>query len=298
MSTRPIGHVLRKGLLAAAILLAAAWPASGEETRIALRFAVLGDAEPKPLPEFPHLAEAVQSLNTYASDHRLDFVVGIGDMAHKGTLLQYDAATPILQTLEVPFYPIMGNEEFNSTEARFLDYANRWNEGRAVLTSRRYVQDHGPVTLVYASPDFSRDFTDNGIDWILEQLDAAAPEPAFLIVHAAQAGIFPENADKGVKNPRFAEVAARRNLAAIISGDLHMDMDRVVHSREVDGVHYLHVPALERTKIPDETMHTAMYRLFTITSQGDVLVDTYRTDSLQPSGKHAYQFTLTTTAPE
>ena len=291
MKSRYRGKRLNSALMALAIFLFPATAAGDEETVI-LRFAVLGDAEPKPLAEFPNMAAAVEQLNSYGAANRLDFVAGIGDIAHKGTLLQYEAATPVLQALDAPFYPIMGNEEFNASEEIFLHYANLWNEGKGALTSRRYVQDHGPVILVFASPDFGRDFTDEGIDWILSQLDAAAPKPVFLLVHAAQAGAYPENAEKGVQNPRFSQVIARQNLAAIISGDLHMDMDRVDHSKQIDHVHYLHIPALERTKIPDETRHTPMYRIFTLTGAGEVLVDTFHTATGEPEAAHHYRFTL------
>src|SRR6056297_1133215 len=94
---------------------------------VLLRFAVLGDAEPKPEPRFPGVDAAVQDVNSIAARGRIDFVVGVGDLAHKGTVVQYENVTPLLQGLSRPFYPIMGNEEHNSTVARFLDYAKRWN---------------------------------------------------------------------------------------------------------------------------------------------------------------------------
>ncbi|MFW6413383.1 MAG: PepSY-associated TM helix domain-containing protein, partial [Oceanicaulis sp.] len=86
------------------------------------------------------------------------------------------------------------------------------------VDSPRYVRDLGPLVMVHASPDFGRDFEDSGIDWMLRQIDAAAPKPVFLVVHAAQAGAFSEDPDKGVHHERFAEVIGRPNLAAVISG--------------------------------------------------------------------------------
>lgn len=294
---QPFRHFVVAVQLAAVSLVAAACAtaAPAGEAGVALRFAVLGDAEPKPLAEFPNMAEAVADVNALAERQRIDFVVGVGDIAHKGTELQYEAATPVLQALTLPFYPIMGNEEFNSTEERFLEYANRWNEGKVSFTSRRYTQDAGPVVMVYASPDFSRQFNDEGIDWMLAQVEAAAPKPVMLVVHGAQVGVYPENAEKGITNPRFAEVVAQSNLAAVISGDLHMDMDRVDHSKQIGRVHYLHIPALERTKIPDETNHTPMFRVFTVTDQGEVAVDTYAVGNPAALDRHAYRFDLPAT---
>ena len=263
---------------------------------VVLRFAVLGDAEPKPEPQFPHVAAAVRDVNALAAEGRLDFVMGVGDIAHKGTLIQYDNVTPILQQLDRPFYPIMGNEEHGSTVERFLDYANRWNQGRAEISSPSYVQVYDTVAIVYAPPDFGRDFNDEGIHWIVEQIEALAPKPVLLVVHGAQAGVYPENPDKGIHNPGFENVIAQPNLTAVISGDLHMDMDRVTHSKQIGAVHYLHIPALERTKIPDESRHDPMIRVFTLSAGGEVQVDTYRVGTREKLEEHGYRFPLRSAA--
>lgn len=270
----------------------AAQPTGGEAVAgsdIAVRFAVLGDAEPKPCALFPGVEAAVLDVNALAQAGRIDFVLGVGDLAHKGTEIQYENVTPALQSLTAPFYPIMGNEEHGDTVERYLEFAGQWNPE---VTEVSYTLERGPVTFVMASPDFSRQFSDEGIDWILEQVRAAAPRPVFLVVHSAQMGVYSAEPDKGVENPRFLEIVAEPNLAAVISGDLHMDMNRVEHSLEIDGVHYLHIPGLERTKIPDETTHTPMFRVFTITNEGEVLVDTYETGVSGPLERHAYSFSL------
>lgn len=259
---------------------------------VLLRFAVLGDAEPKPEPQFPNMAAAVADINQLAMQQRLDFVIGVGDIAHKGTLVQYENATPVLQQLSLPFYPIMGNEEHGSSVERFMQFANLWNQGKITLDAPSYILEFDRVALVLASPDHGRDFNDSGIAWMLSQLQQLAPKPVLLVVHGAQAGVYPENADKGIHHPGFAEVIAQPNLAAVISGDLHMDMDRSNHSKQLGKVHYLHIPALERTKIPDESQHTAMFRLFTLHNDNLMQVDTYQTGVLTPLARHRYQFSL------
>lgn len=257
-----------------------------------LSFAVLGDAEPKPEPQFPNVAAAVADINALTTQLQLSFVVGVGDIAHKGTEIQYDNVTPILQQLSLPFYPIMGNEEHGSSVERFMHFANLWNQGKVTLADPSYVLEFDTVALVFASPDHGRDFNDSGIVWMQQQITQLYPKPVLLIVHGAQAGVYPENAEKGIHHPDFANVISQPNLAAVISGDLHMDMDRVQHSKLLGKVHYLHIPALERTKIPDETQHTAMFRVFSIDSNGLVHVDTYQTGVSQPLARHAYQFSL------
>ncbi|ALO47393.1 metallophosphoesterase family protein [Pseudohongiella spirulinae] len=265
---------------------------ASSDRNVVLSFAVLGDAEPKPEAAFPGVSAAVDEVNQLAQERSLDFVVGVGDIAHKGTLIQYENVTPVLQRLSLPFYPIMGNEEHGDTVDRYMQYANLWNKGKAVIEKPSYVLEYDAVALVFASPDYSRDFNDDGIDWIRNQVERLASKPVFLIVHGAQTGVYPENAEKGITHPGFVDIVAQPNVAAVISGDLHMDMERVNHSKQIGHVHYLHIPALERTKIPDETRHTPMYRVFSIFDDGDVLVETFQVDVKGPLARHEYRFTL------
>jgi 3',5'-cyclic-AMP phosphodiesterase len=261
-----------------------------ENDTILLRVAILGDAEPKPLAEFPNMDSAVEQVNMLTKTHPLDFVIGVGDIAHDGTEIQYEAATSVLQKLEVPFYPIMGNEEHTSTVDRYLHYAQKWN---SEIVSPRYVINHDKLAFVFASPDHGRDFDDSGAQWVLEQIQRLAPKPVILVVHGAQQGVYQENPEKGISNQLFREkVISQGNLAVVISGDLHMDMERVNHSKKIDHIHYLHIPALERTKIPDETKHTNMFRVMTIAKNGNVRIDTYATGDSAPRKELAYSFAL------
>lgn len=284
--------VLCVGILATTVS-SEATPTAPAADEVVLRFAMLGDAEPKPKAEFPGMTAAVADINALADQMPIEFVIGVGDIAHKGTLLQYVNASPVLQALGPSFYPIMGNEEHGSSVQRFLEFANFWNAGKTFIGSSKYVIEREAVAVVFASPDFSRDFNDEGVAWMIRALRQLHPKPVFLVVHGAQAGAYPENPDKGIHHPEFAEVLEQENLVAIISGDLHMDMDRSNHSKAINGVHYLHVPALERTKLPDETRHTPMFRLLAIRADGKVVVETYTADgSLEPLAHHRYAFEI------
>lgn len=266
--------------------------ANSDGSMVVLSFAVLGDAEPKPEAAFPGLSAAVDEVNLLSVERSLDFVAGIGDIAHKGTTIQYENVTPVLQRLALPFYPIMGNEEHGESVARYMNYANQWNQGKVAIEHHSYVLEYDSVALVFASPDFSRDFRDEGINWMRAQVERLASKPVFLVVHGAQTGVYPENADKGITHPGFLDIVAQPNVAAVISGDLHMDMERVNHSKQIEHVHYLHIPALERTKIPDETRHTPMYRVFSVFDDGQVLVETFQVDVKGPLARHEYRFEL------
>ncbi len=245
---------------------------------------------PKPLAEFPNMAAAVKHVNTLAQTLPMDFAMGVGDIAHKGTKIQYEAATEVLQELTLPFYPIMGNEEHGSTVERYLHYARKWN---SQIESPSYVINHDKLAFVFASPDQGREFDDSGAQWVLEQIQRLAPKPVVLVVHGAQQGVYPENSEKGISNQLFKDkVISQANLAVVISGDLHMDLDRVNHSKKIGHVHYLHIPALERTKIPDEAFHTPMFRVMTIAKDGKVYVDTYEVGDPLARKEHAYAFSL------
>lgn len=259
-----------------------------------LSFLVLGDMEPKPLAEFPHTEKAVEWVNRFSQRESVDFVIGVGDIPHKATMLQYEQVTPVLQKLQRPFFPIMGNEEFNvpDAESRFLRFANQWSKHSQPLSHTKYALEFPQVVLLMVSPDHGRDFNDDGIEWMLTALSHYQDKPVLLVVHGAQQGAYPERADKGVSHPRFAEVLTAPNLRAVISGDLHMDMKRVVHSKQIGEVHYLHIPALERTKIPDGNQHRAMVRHVTIAENNDVLVTTYDVETAEEQTDMRYRFSL------
>lgn len=255
-----------------------------------LRVAFIGDLEPKPCAEFPYASAAVEHINQLKANNAVDFVIGIGDVAHKGTELQYEEATKVLKKLNAPLYTIMGNEEHGSTVERYMEFAKQWNPH---ITSPNNVLNHEKVAFVLASPDFCRDFNNKGAAKIAKQIEKLAPKPVILIVHSAQKGAYEEAAEKGIENTSFkSTVLTQPNLVAVVSGDLHMDMDRTKHSKKIDNIHYIHIPALERTKVPDETVHNPMIRIMTIDKNGKVAIESFKTGDLQSQEKHNYSFDL------
>lgn len=181
----------------------------------------------------------------------------------------------MLENLALPFYPIMGNEEYGASEERYLDYANRWNRGRATIEALKYTIDTPHLALIFATPEKDgRDFHDEGIQWIEDELDSLGQKPAVLFIHGAPQDVFPEGGDKGVQNPEFLRLMDKDNLVATFSGDLHMDLSRAEGVREKYGVHHVHVPALERTKLPDKAQHVPYYRVVSLLESGDVVIST------------------------
>lgn len=265
-------------------------PTTKENQNIALRVAFIGDLEPKPCALFPNLEAAVAHLNQLNETQPIDFVLGVGDVAHKGTEIQYETATEVFANLKPAFYPIMGNEEHGNTVDFYMEFARQWNPQ---IKSPNTILDLPQLAFVLASPDFSRDFNDRGARKVAAQIKQLAPKPVILVVHGAQQGVYTENADKGISNPTFInEVVTQPNLAAVFSGDLHMDLERSQHSKKLGNVHYMHIPALERTKIPDDTVHNPMIRILSIDQQGNAVVETFHTGNFQPIDQLTYRFPL------
>lgn len=207
-----------------------------------LRIAFIGDGKPKPCAEFPHTNAAVEHINQLQKSDAIDFVIGIGDVAHKGTEIQYEEATKVFQKLTPLFYTIMGNEEHGSSVEYYMKFAKQWNPK---ITSPNTILNHEKVTFVLASPDFGRDFNNKGASKIAKQIKKLAPKPVILVVHSVQKGVYEKRADKGIDNIIFkSDVLSQPNLVAVVSGDLHMDMDRTKHSKKINNIHYLHIPAL------------------------------------------------------
>lgn len=287
-----IGKILSAALFA---IIALWFPqpslAQSDEKAPVLVFAVIGDAEPKPEPEFPGLQATVTTLNSLAGSRSVEFVFGVGDLAHKATDIQYQNLTKVLSDLELPFYPIMGNEEFHGTPEQFLEHANQWGNAQKPLDATRYVNDHHGFRFISATPDLNgREFTDQGIEWIDQQLNHQPSQPKFLFVHGAQVGIFPEGGDKGTANPNFQTLAEHEKLAVIFSGDLHMDIHRVDGIVEQLGVLHVHVPALERTKIPDESFHHPYFLLVTLYDDGLGVIETMDANTGQTLPRYTHQF--------
>ena len=244
------------------------------------RIAILGDAEPKPEPTFTHTASAVQVINRLDEQAPIAFVASVGDLAHKGTIAQYEAVGEHMIALRPPLLPILGNEELvaEGGAGRLLRYTAKWNSGDSeqgvgLVRELSYTRRLAGHLFVFASAmDGGKEFVDEEIDWIEAQLDAGGELSAIVFMHNAPAGLFcPERA---MQRPTFAQrVLARDNVIATFSGHLHMNIDQWPgHARCARGVHHIHAPGLERTKLGSR--HVPRFRLLTIERQ-HVTVQTY-----------------------
>ncbi len=271
-----------------------------------VRFAIIGDVEPKPEPEFGSLHRAVDAICALHERAPLDFVAGIGDLAHKGTGIQYRGVSDALRRLPVPFHAILGNEEYGSTEARFFHYARGWNADPGAIPAVSYTRTYGGIRYVFATArEGGKEFSPAEIDWIAEQIDAAnggcgAPggTPVVLFTHQAANGVFPDDAGKCMKGRLYSErVLSRPNLGIIFSGHSHMNLDTcTTYARDRRGVHHVHVPGIARTKIGGA--HTPRFRVVQIDNGRDVTVGTCNAETGDLEPRHRIRFTLSNGARE
>ncbi len=256
---------------------------------VVLRFAVIGDAEPKPVPIFDQFAGAVDAINQLTLERPIDFVGSVGDIAHKGTIEQYEAATAEIERLVPPFYAIMGNEEYEVGVSRFLEYAEMWNDE---ITSPRYVVERAGVIFIFATPDVDGyDFTDEAIDWLRDQIETYESFPVVLFTHTPMTGVFPVNVNRIIHHPGFQEILAYENVVAHFSGHLHFNLDHVTHYVQQEGVHHVHVPGIERTKRPND-VHVPRFRVVTLYDNGAAEVETYNVDDGAFEPEHRSRFML------
>lgn len=261
----------------AAIVVVALAIACGPEAQHAQRwtgFAVFGDMEPSPEPEFIGAQLATDAVAQVAAIAAIaDVVVSVGDIAHRGADVQYANVAPILQALPVPFLAIPGNEEAGDFD-RFLKEASTWNEDPATIPDLHYVVPGTCFTLVFATATVDgRELADADVNWLLERLDEVALRRAILVTHGSRASVFEVGGVKGIENPRFRdEVLTHPALALTVSGDLHLDVASYPGIAATDGVVHLHAPGLERTKHGD---HVPRMRTVSTACDGTIDIRTY-----------------------
>lgn len=267
--------------------------------KVKLRFAVIGDVEPKPDPVFENFRRTVEIINELHRAAPIAFTAGIGDLAHGGKVEQYEAATQILKGLETPFYTIMGNEELSGGGERYFAYAAQWNDDPEEIPGHSFVKgfptgaDAAPELLfLFATAQAGGITYDEAeIAWIEGRLNQFPEAKAFLFTHAPMRGLFPEAGERTMKNDLFQRVVARPNVTAVFSGHTHMDLDEATsHVTDRYGVRHIHLPGVERTKVGSR--HTPRFRLVTIDESGDVIVETCNVLTGAFEARHALRFSL------
>ncbi len=247
-----------------------------ENSNEPVRFAVIGDVEPKPDPVFDHLRTAVRSINRMHDRAPFDFVAGIGDIPHRAKDIQYEIATSILRSLEPPFYPILGNEELDGGTGaidQFLSYVTVWNDDGTHIDDVSYVRRFGGVRFVFASAqNDGRNFTDRELDWLETVVSADPHAPVVAFMHASPHPAFRKPQRASVRD-RVMQFLEHGPVRAVFSGHGHMGIDHmetIAHGPA--NVVHIHVPGIERTKTG--TSHVPHLRVGTVDAAGHLTVRT------------------------
>lgn len=169
------------------------------------------------------LEAAVRHLNAFRP--RLDAVIVTGDLTDQGRPEEYAALAPLLDRLDMPWYPILGNHD---------DRAN----ARAALTGRAFAPDDGPF-FHYAVDHrpwrlIGLDSTVPGkphgrlcpdrLDWLDRQLALAPDRPTLLFMHHPpfDTGIRHMDVQRLENADAFLDVVARHSqVRHIACGHVH-----------------------------------------------------------------------------
>jgi len=263
-----------------------------QESLDAVRFAVIGDVEPKPDPVFAQLENSVHRINQIHAQSPLDFVAGIGDIPHKGTVEQYENATSVLSALDPPLFAIMGNEEMAGGVERFYQYAAQWRKVMPDQINLRFVKTCGNLTCIFitASVDGVK-FSDDDMDWLEEQITRYAQTAILLFTHAPAKDVYNINQNRAIQDERFAVILQHPALRLHFSGHTHIDPDfaptHVIDSR---GLHHVHVPGIERTKVGNK--HTPRLRFVELQQNGAVDIQTFNLETQQFDEAHRIKLTV------
>lgn len=257
-----------------------------------VHFALLGDVEPKPDPDFSNLEKAVEAINKINEKTPFDFVAGIGDIPHKGTLIQYEGATESLKKLKVALFAIMGNEELGGGEELFLEYAARWNGNSAEQPQLQYTKYFGRYAYIFITATVNGvRFSETDLDWLEEQLQRNADRDIILFTHAPAKDIFPEVQPRSIPNERFVEILRGSNVRLQFSGHTHMDPDYTKTCiTDPFGIHHVHIPGIERTKVGET--HTPRFRTAMMQADGKVTIQTYNLKKDSFEEEHSFSFEI------
>lgn len=240
-----------------------------------VRFAILGDVEPKPDPVFALFQNAIDRINSIHAQTPLDFVAGIGDIPHHGSVEQYENASSVLATLQPPLFAIMGNEEMAGGAARFQQYAARWRGTSPDKIALRYIKDCGQYTCIFITASTNGiQFSEEDLDWLEEQAALHSQNSILLFTHAPTKDIFEIDQARAIQHERFAEILHRSSIRLHFSGHTHIDPDfTATHVIDQQGVHHVHIPGIERTKVGEK--HTPRFRLVELQPGGFIDIQTF-----------------------
>lgn len=252
-----------------------------------LTFAVFGDVEPKPEPDFRSFAAAIEAVNTMQDTMNIRFTASIGDIVHSGKIEHFRIVTDLLAELNTPFYTIMGNEELMAGKDTYLQYAAHWLRRSNVQPAGRFVVKEDDYTLLFISAEQNGITLDDAeAQWLTKQVTQHTTQPIVLFTHAPAPGVFPAAKKRAMQNDLLAPILQHPNVIVHFSGHTHFDLDTTQHyTLDEHNVHHVHVPGIARTKVGPT--HTPRFRVVTLhPAEQRMVVQTYNIATQQFEKKH------------
>ena len=171
----------------------------------------------------PFAMRAVARLN--ALRPRIEAVVISGDLAERGAPAEYEALRPVLDRLEMPWWPIPGNHDGAAFAHAFTDRMPGAVPGVGYEVRRG---EHRFVLLDTSVPGEAHGLLDDArLEWLTQQFDGADRSPSLLVLHHPPFDVGIAHMDRiGLRGrERLGAAFAPAPPLAILCGHVH----RTIH---------------------------------------------------------------------
>ena len=211
------------------------------------KFIVLADLHMVPNGELSHgldtasrVSAAIEHVNELHSDAELCIVAG--DLADNGDIASYERLKPLLDRLEIPCYPTLGNHDDRG------NFLKAFGEPLAAETGfvDHVVNLHGQTLIVLDSLDQGKHpgrIADSQLGWLAFKLEDARTRPVIVVLHHNVSTLNVSTDSISLQNgDELAEVLSMHSdVRHVVSGHVHLSasgMFRGVPFTTFAGCHY------------------------------------------------------------
>ena len=164
----------------------------------------------------------LMGINEAVKKHNASFVINLGDITQHGTAHDIDLFIKIADSLDVPFYPVIGNHDF---------YFGNWPVWRDKIGSTKYRIDIKDLSDKYHTTLLVLDtgnafFGRKQLDWLEFELKTAHKN-VFVFTHAA---LF----TTGIKMQQVTDTRERARVASILKNKADIMFSGHSHQRAVN----------------------------------------------------------------
>lgn len=174
------------------------------------------------------LARTIACLNALAP--RPDAVLMTGDLVDRGTVEEYRHLKTLLDTLEIPYWMLIGNHDAREPLREVFAGRPELREGGDFI---QYSVDLGPLRVIaldsMQTGQSAGTLCDARLAWLADQLDAARDKPVIVALHHPPFDCGIAHMDAIRLEPRAAEqlealIARHPNVERVLCGHVHRPM--------------------------------------------------------------------------